>query len=252
MTTEAIDLHSIIYSRIYPQPGQPTKKMNKTVKFPSENKQGACPGVLVGDPSRTKRGLIVLQEWWGMNQQIQDEAADLASKGPFVALVPDLYRGKVATDHEEAGHLMNDLDWPGAIKDIQAAAKYLLKDVGCSKIGVTGFCMGGALSFAAAALVPEISAAAPFYGIPGESIADIATIRIPLQCHFGKKDDIVGFSSSSDQEALRKKLDTAKVKHEFYVYDAGHAFTNATSPNYHEPSCKLALDRLVKFMNSYL
>ena len=108
--------------------------MSKTVKFPSENKQGACPGVLVGDPSSTKRGLIVLQEWWGMNQQIQDEAADLASKGPFVALVPDLYRGKVATDHEEAGHLMNDLDWPGAIKDIQGAARYLLKEVGCSKV----------------------------------------------------------------------------------------------------------------------
>jgi carboxymethylenebutenolidase len=62
--------------------------------------------------------LVVLQEWWGINQQIQDEAKEIAEKGDFVALVPDLYRGKVATDNEEAGHLMNNLDWPGAVQDI--------------------------------------------------------------------------------------------------------------------------------------
>ncbi|XP_014779635.1 protein usf isoform X2 [Octopus bimaculoides] len=227
------------------------RTMSKNVTIPSDNKQGDCPGVLAGDLAKTKRGLIVLQEWWGMNQQIQDEAADLATRGPFVTLVPDLYRGKLATDNEEAGHLMSNLDWNGAVEDIQGSAKYLLK-LGCKKVGVTGFCMGGALAFASAVRVPEISASAPFYGIPGEAVADVTKISIPLQCHFGKTDNVAGFSSPVEQEALRKKLDNAKVKHEFHAYDAGHAFTNTTSPGFHKESCDLALGRLIKFMNENL
>ena len=101
--------------------------MNKKEKvcFPSENKQGGCPGVLTGDTSKSKMGLVVLQEWWGMNEVIINEAADISERGNFVTLVPDLYRGKIATDHETAGHYMSDLDWPGAVQDIAAAAKYL-------------------------------------------------------------------------------------------------------------------------------
>ena len=101
--------------------------MNKKEKvcFPSENKQGACPGVLTGDTSQSNMGLVVLQEWWGMNEYIINKGADLSERGNFVTLVPDLYRGKIATDHETAGHYASDLDWPGAVQDIAAAAKYL-------------------------------------------------------------------------------------------------------------------------------
>ena len=102
------------------------------VCFPSENKQGACPGVLTGDTSKSSMRLVVLQEWWGMNQVIIDEAADISERGNF--LVPDLYRGKVATDRETAGHYAADLDWPGAVQDIAGAAKYL-KEKGGSILG---------------------------------------------------------------------------------------------------------------------
>ena len=95
------------------------------VCFPSENKQGACSGVFTGDPSKSNLGLVVVQEWWGMNDIIVQEAADISERGNLVTLVPDLYRGKVATDHETAGHYMSDLDWPGAVQDIAGAAKYL-------------------------------------------------------------------------------------------------------------------------------
>ena len=95
------------------------------VCFPSENKQGSLSGVLTGDTSKSSMGLVVLQEWWGMNQEIIDEAADISERGNFVTLVPDLYRGKIATDHETAGHYMSDLDWPGAVQDIAGATKYL-------------------------------------------------------------------------------------------------------------------------------
>lgn len=226
--------------------------MSKAVTFDSANKQGQGQGVLQGNVDSTKKGLIVLQEWWGLNQQIQDEAKMIGEKGNFVTLVPDLYRGKVATDSEQAGHLMNNLDWPGAVSDIEGAAKYL-KSLGCSKVGVTGFCMGGALSFAAAALVKEISAAAPFYGIPGETLCDLSTITIPVQAHFGEKDDIKGFSAPEDAAAMAKKLKTNK-DFELHMYPCGHAFTNPSGPlgNYNKEQCDLAIGRLVDFMNRHL
>jgi carboxymethylenebutenolidase len=77
--------------------------------------------------------LISCKEWWGMNDQIKQEAEEIGEMGKFVTLVPDLYRGKIATDTEQAGHLMGELDWPGAVKDIQGAAKYLLEN-GCTKV----------------------------------------------------------------------------------------------------------------------
>ena len=222
------------------------------VSFPSENALGDCPGVMVkAKETKSKRGLVVLQEWWGLNQQIQDETSEIAEKGDFVALVPDLYRGKVAIDHEQAGHYMNDLDWPGADQDISGAAKFLLSK-GCTKIGVTGFCMGGALSFAAAALVKEVSAAAPFYGIPGEALCDVGKITVPLQCHFGSLVELVGFSSPKDVEALKAKLDAGKVNYEVFMYNAGHAFTNTTGENYNKEAATLGLKRMMEFMQKNL
>lgn len=224
----------------------------ENVSFASENALGNCPGVFIkGKETRSTRGLVVLQEWWGMNQQIQDEAKEIAEQGDFVALVPDLYRGKVATDRETAGHYMGDLDWPGAVKDITGAAKYLISK-GCTKVGVTGFCMGGALSLAAAALVKEISAAAPFYGIPSAELCDVGQIKIPVQCHFGHLDDQVGFSTPKDVEALKEKFEAGKVNYEIYSYDAGHGFTNSAMPYYNKEASTLALKRMVEFMQKNL
>jgi len=153
----------------------------------------------------------------------------------------------VAVDREEAGHIMAGLDWAGAVKDIAGGAKYL-KSVGCSKVGVTGFCMGGALSFAAAALCPDISAAAPFYGIPSAQLCDITKIRAPVQAHFGEKDDIAGFSSPADYTALEAKLKAAGVPYEAFTYPAGHGFTNPNNDNYNRDATHQALGRVYAFM----
>ncbi|KAH3748755.1 protein usf-like isoform X2 [Dreissena polymorpha] len=223
------------------------------VTFDSTNAKGSCTGVLQGDVSQTKKGVIVLQEWWGMNEQIIKEAALIGSQGNFVTLVPDLYRGELATDNEEASHLMDNLDWKGAVADIQGAAKFLISK-GCTKVGVTGFCMGGALSLAAAALVPEISAAAPFYGIPSKGLCDVGTITIPVQAHFGSTDDYIGFSSPADAKLLAEKQKHNK-NFELFMYEGcGHAFTNPTGPlgNYNEDACTLALGRMGEFMNKHL
>lgn len=131
------------------------------------------------------------------------------------------------------------------------AAKYLLSK-GCTKVGVTGFCMGGALSIAAAALVPQISASAPFYGIPGEALCDVGKIKIPLQCHFGELDDKVGFSSPKDVETLKAKLEAGGVNFELHIYNVGHAFTHKGGAFYNKEACELALQRMIDFMKKNL
>ena len=121
------------------------------------------------------------------------------------------------------------------------------------QVGVTGFCMGGALSLASAALVPEISASAPFYGIPSPQLCDLTTITIPVQAHFGEKDALVGFSSKEDAEKLEKTM--AGKKFELIMHPGvGHAFTNPTGPlgNYNKEESEKALNAMVKFMKENL
>ena len=113
--------------------------------------------------------------------------------------------------------------------------------------------MGGALALAAAALLPEeISAAAPFYGIPHSDLCDVGKIKAPVQAHFGSKDTLEGFSSPKDAKALAEKFDAAGVSYELHMYDTGHAFTNPTNPNYTKEICDLALGRMVDFMKKHL
>jgi len=216
----------------------------------SENKAGDLP--VYPTALEHKQGVVVLQEWWGVNDQIKERAEEFYAAG-FSAVVPDLYRGKVATDHEEAGHLMNGLDWPGAIQDIRAAAKFLL-DNGCEKVGVVGYCMGGALSLASTVLIEELSAGVVYYGIPPEALADPKNLKTPIQLHFGNNDDLVGFADPTAVDALELKLKESGAEYDLHRYDgAGHAFTNAARPEaFHEPSYKLASERTYDFFKQKL
>ncbi|KAL6049928.1 DLH domain-containing protein [Balamuthia mandrillaris] len=217
-----------------------------------ENKKGKVPGYLFGAAGK-QRGLVVIQEWWGVNAQIKGLAARLASDLDCLALVPDLYRGEVATDHEHAGHLMSGLDWAGAISDIRGAVQYLLSQ-GCTKVAVTGTCMGGALALAASILVEELTAAVVFYGICSPELADPTKVRVPIQCHFGLKDSLAGFSDPAAQDALEAKLKEGEANYEFYRYEgADHAFLNEARPEvYNEEAAKLALCRMKDFVEKHL
>jgi carboxymethylenebutenolidase len=109
-------------------------------------------------------GIVVIQEWWGVNEQIRGVADRLATAG-YRALVPDLYRGKSTIEAEEAHHLMTGLNFADAAsQDIRGAVQFL-KAHG-NKVGVTGFCMGGALTLLAACMAPEIHASVVWYGCP--------------------------------------------------------------------------------------
>ncbi|GAB2274913.1 hypothetical protein Dimus_009683 [Dionaea muscipula] len=175
-------------------------------------------------------GIVVLQEWWGVDYEIKNHAVKISQLGPgFKALIPDLYRGKVGLDVAEAQHLMDGLDWQGAVKDIQASVNWL-KANGSKKVGVTGYCMGGALSIASAVLVPGIDAAVPFYGVPPSELADPAQAKAPIQAHFGELDSFVGFSDVTAAKALEEKLKTSGVLYEVHIYPGcAHAFMNRSN-----------------------
>ncbi|KAL0306938.1 UNVERIFIED_CONTAM: putative carboxymethylenebutenolidase [Sesamum radiatum] len=174
-------------------------------------------------------GIVVLQEWWGVDFEIKNHAQKISQfDSGYKALIPDLYRGKVGLDVAEAQHLMDGLDWQGAVKDIEASVNWL-KTNGSQKVGVTGYCMGGALAIASSVLVPSVDAVVAFYGVPSPELADPVNAKAPVQAHFGELDSFVGFSDPKTGKALEEKLKTSGVPHEVYIYPGvAHAFMNSS------------------------
>src|SRR5258708_28580507 len=126
-------------------------------------------------------GVVVIQEWWGLSEEVKGLCDRLAVAG-FDALAPDLYAGKVVPYHDTdaAGREMNSLDFIDATtQTVRGAVQYLARNG--AKVGLTGFCLGGAVTIIGATKIPELSAGAVFYGLPQRAAAKPADIRIPLQ-----------------------------------------------------------------------
>ncbi|MGA7922232.1 MAG: dienelactone hydrolase family protein [Candidatus Acidiferrales bacterium] len=209
----------------------------------------ACLGYLATPKAGSSAsGFVVIQEWWGLNDQIKKTAARLAGAG-YRALVPDLYRGKVTKAADEANHLMTTLNFADAAgQDIRGAVQYLKQS--SKKVAVGGFCMGGALTILAALLVPEMDAGACFYGIPPVDAADLEKIKIPLICHFANRDDWCTPAKVNELEAALKQ---SKSVFEIYRYDAQHAFMNEARPEVYNATCaKTAWERTLKFLKKTL
>lgn len=151
------------------------------------------------------------------------------SEAGFRVLIPDIYKGKVGVDKEEASHLMGALDFGVAVTEICAAAAHL-KTEGSAKVGVTGFCMGGALSLLSAAKCEGISCAAPFYGVPRDEHVDLSKMMKPVAGFFGERDASKGFSDPETAKALAAKLSGREgVEGEVKIYSGvGHGFMNDT------------------------
>lgn len=168
--------------------------------------------------------IVVIQEWWGVNEQIRGVAERLASAG-YVALVPDLYRGKSTVQAEEAHHLMTGLNFADAAsQDVRGAVQFLKTRGG--KVGVTGFCMGGALTLLALCMAPEVDAAVVWYGCPPLEYIDPGKIKAPLQAHWATQDE---FFPIATVDQLQDKLRDARVSFDFHRYLAHHAFANETA-----------------------
>ena len=200
-------------------------------------------------------GIVVIQEWWGLDDEVK-AVADRFAKAGYRALVPDLYRGKLALEANEAEHLMGDLNFGDAAgQDIRGAVQYL-KATGSAKVAVTGFCMGGALTILAACNVPELDGSIVWYGNPPLEYVNAANITKPMLGHWALHDE---FFPIAGVDQLEEKLKQAGVSYEFHRYDTKHAFANPKSDargleplKYSAEAAQLAWDRTIEFLQKHI
>jgi carboxymethylenebutenolidase len=202
-------------------------------------------------PGRARApGIIVIQEWWGLEDQIKGMCDRFALAG-YEALAPDLYAGTVIPYHDAdaAGREMNSLNFLDATDQTVRGAAIYLKQPG-AKVAITGFCMGGALAVLGAIRVPELAAAVCFYGLPPAEVGKPADIRIPLQAHFANQDDWCTPKTVDEFEAALK---AAGKSAEIYRYDAQHAFMNEQRLEVHDrKAAELAWERTLAFLGKQL
>ena len=225
--------------------------MGEMVAFPANG--GTANGYLAVPSAGRGPGLIVIQEWWGLNDQVK-RVADMLAKEGFTSLAPDFYRGKSAAvgEPDKAGKLMMELQRDDASKISRGAAKYLRaqKVVRSSKVGVIGFCMGGGLAMLTAIVAPDdIGAVVNCYGVGPNAPKDVKGIKAPVLGIFGGKDD-----SMDAFEKLGRDLTAAGVPFEKQVYpEADHAFLNEQRPQvYREKDARDAWSKIVPFLKKHL
>ncbi|HEV8573124.1 MAG TPA: dienelactone hydrolase family protein [Dehalococcoidia bacterium] len=174
-------------------------------------------------------GVIVVQEWWGLDDHIKAVARRFAGEG-FTALAPDLYHGQVTSEPGEAQKLMMSLNMPAASKELACATEYLASrpEVAGRGIGAIGFCMGGGLALTLACDSPQIKAVAPFYGGNPSPIDRVANLKGPVIASYAEHD---AWITAQVRDELQHALSGAGVKHDIKVYPATeHAFFNDTRP----------------------
>jgi carboxymethylenebutenolidase len=196
-------------------------------------------------------GIVLIQEWWGLVPHIKDVAERFARQG-FVALAPDLYHGKAASEPDEARKLAMELDRDRAVQEIVAAQRYLesLDVVHPKKIGVVGWCMGGSLTIATATSSPDLGAAVAFYGAPRD-LGQIKNIRAPFLGLYAEHDHGI---TPETLHTLEQELKQHAIPHEIHVYPGTeHAFFNNTRPQiYKADAAADAWRRTLDWFKKYL
>lgn len=196
-------------------------------------------------------GLVMVHEWYGLTSETERMAQQFADAG-FVVAAVDLYDGTTATNDADAMARMMALNSLESSTRIAAAARHLAgrTDV-TGKVGVLGFCMGGAVTFVASRTVPEAAAFAPFYGIPNASRVDFTAAPYgPIEAHFAKVD---AWATPEKAEAIVQAVNAAGGSATLHTYDGGHAFMRASDPAaYHAASAELAFARCTAFFAAHL
>lgn len=189
--------------------------------------------------------VVVVQEWWGLNDDIKDISNRFAGEG-FAAIAPDLYRGRQPTEPDELRKTAMSLDRAQVVDDLKATVRWALEQ-GATAVGAVGFCMGGSLVWELAHADDRLAAAVPFYGA-----ADVRgrELLAPLLAHFG------GADHSIDRErraSLIEHLEAQSKPHEAHVYEgAPHAFFNRTRDTYREDAATLAWERTLAFLREHV
>ena len=220
----------------------------ETIKFDTARGETTAYVVMPGETDSESKAVVIIHEYWGLNDHIKDIAGRYADEG-FVAIAPDLFRGKVATNPDEASKLMDALeleDGLDTIKDVvvEAQRKYEI-----THFGITGFCMGGTFALQAVCHLEGLHASAPFYGdIPDEFT--LKGLKCPVIFISGTKDKWINTEKVQELEQIAKDnmLPIESVK-----YEADHAFFNDTRPEvYDKDAAKDAWAKVVAFFNENL
>lgn len=192
--------------------------------------------------------VILIHEWWGINDHIRDLAGRYASAG-YTAIAPDLFRGQTASNTQEAAKLMNELPLDDGVEAIKRAIEESRARYGIEKFGITGYCMGGTFALRAACLNDELAAAAPFYGdIPDDEV--LAQLKVPTLFVAGERD---GWITPEKVEGLKDAARRHDLPVEVVSYDADHAFFNDTRPEvYNAEAAADAWQRVLKLFGETL
>jgi carboxymethylenebutenolidase len=212
--------------------------MGEMIEFPSNG--GTAQGYLATPESGGGLPLVVIQEWWGLVPHIQDVCERFAAEG-FVALAPDLYRGESTTEPDEAGKLMMAMNLEQAAKDMGGAVDEVASLANGSRVGVTGFCMGGGLALVLACQRPDlVKACVPWYGIIPwpEAQPDWTRLDARVLGHFAEAD---GFFNPEAVAELQEKLTSLGKEAELIVHPGvDHAFFNDTRPEVYDAATSAA------------
>ena len=220
------------------------------VEFTSNG--GRTSGYLAIPQKGTGPGVIVIQEWWGLVDHIKDVCDRFANEG-YVALAPDLYHGQSTKSPDEAGKLMMALRIDEAEKDLRGAIQYLLNHEATTgtRVGVIGFCMGGALSLYAASKNQQVGACVVFYGIHPNVKPDLPSLQAPVLGIYAERDQSVPPEAVRELERQLKELGKSV---EIHIYpDTDHAFFNDQRPDVYNPkAAEDAWRRVIQFFATHL
>ena len=219
----------------------------ETLSFETSN--GATTAyVALPAETQTKNAIILIHEWWGINDHIRDIAGRYAREG-YICIAPDLYRGKTTTDQQEASKLMHELALDDGIDIINRTIEESRERYGLEKFAITGYCMGGTFALRAACLNDALSASAAFYGdIPADET--LARLKVPTLFIAGARDNWI---TPEKVEGLKEAARTHGLPVEVVSYDADHAFFNDTRPEvYHPEAAADAWQRVLTFFSETL
>ncbi len=220
----------------------------ETISFETQTGPTTAYAALPEQAGENTKAVILIQEWWGLNDHIKDIAGRYADEG-FIAIAPDLYHGKIADNPDEAAKMMADLALDDGLDTISNAIAKARESYGIRHFGISGYCMGGTYALHAACVLEGISAAAPFYGdIPPENI--LQKLNVPVIFISGTKDAWINPAKVAELESAAERYD---LPVDSVAYDADHAFFNDTRPEvFDKAAADDAWAKVIGFFNENL
>lgn len=217
---------------------------NETLEFETSNGSTSAYVAMPDEITSDTKPLIIIHEWWGLNDYIKSVIDRYAEEG-FIAIGPDLYRGKIASNPEDAAEMMGALETEDGLDTIRHAIRAAGEKYGRSEFGITGYCMGGTFALQAACNIDGLKASAPYYGdVPDDET--LAKCGIPVVFVSGTRDEWITPEKVAGLESAAEKhdLNVTSLK-----YDSDHAFTNASRPEvYDKEAAEDAWTKVVTFL----